>query len=125
MKPEELVQQAIVDFVAKCCPKVLLSASQNGMYAGKGKFAGLYVDKQKRLGMLPGEPDLMLTWSLKNILFVEVKSADGKISDNQEKVISKRRGQGFDCEIVYSLDDFMEVVCKYRIPCLHPFIRKD
>lgn len=120
---EKPIQISIVEFTLRCCPLILLSASQNGMWAGRGKNVGNYINQQKRSGMLVGELDLLLTWPDRGILFVEVKSETGKLSEPQENVIDRRTAQGFDCEVVHSLDEYMAALKKHRAPSLHPFVR--
>lgn len=114
--PEQLVQLSCVDFTHKICFGILLSASMNGLYLGGARNVAAYIAKQKMLGLLPGELDLMLTWANKNILFAEIKSADGRVSDNQEKVIGIRRGQGFDCFVAYSLDEYVTNLRAFKVP---------
>lgn len=109
-------QAQCVDFVAKCCPDVLLSASMNGMYLGAGRNVYAYIAKQKMLGMLPGELDLMLTWSDKNILFIEMKYGKNTTTENQDSVIAIRRAQGFDCEVAHSLVEFVAHLRRYGVP---------
>lgn len=116
LSPEQSVQLTIVDFTFRFCPEVLLSASQNGVYAGSGKHVGAYINQQKRLGMLVGELDLMLTWPTKNILFVEVKSTGGRLTGNQQIVIEKRTAQGFDCVVVFSLNQYVTYLRRYKVP---------
>lgn len=114
--PEQQIQMACVDFTSFCCPNVLLSASQNGLYIGNGKNAAAYIARQKKLGMLPGELDLMLTWAPKNILFVELKSQGGRLTKTQEIVIATRNAQGFDCVVALSLDQYVAYLRQYRVP---------
>lgn len=115
LKPEEIIQLACVDFTVKCCPEVLLSASQNGIYIGDGKNVYAYMQKQKRLGLLSGELDIMLTWPGRNILFIEMKSKDGRLTENQREVISLRIMQVFPCEVARSLDEYINLLVKYNV----------
>lgn len=114
--PEQLVQLSCVDFTHRVCMGVLISASQNGLYLGGARNVAAYIQKQKILGMLPGELDLMLTWAGKNILYAEIKSEDGRVSPNQHKVMDIRRGQGFDCCVAYSLDEYVGYLRSYKVP---------
>ena len=84
--PEQLVQLDCVTFTHKMCSGVLLSASQNGLYLGDGRSVAAYIRKQKLLGLLPGELDLMLTWAGRNVLFIEVKAGKNDTTQNQETV---------------------------------------
>lgn len=113
--PEQLVQLACVDFTRVMCPSVLLSASQNGIYVSS-KSAGFYIARQKRLGLLPGELDLLLTWPNKNILFCELKSKDGTTTDSQDEVIARRQSQGFDCFVAHSIDEYVSGLQAYGVP---------
>lgn len=116
LSPEQLIQLSCVDFTEKCCPGVLLSASQNGMYVGKGPKVRAYIARQKRLGMLPGELDIMLTWSPKQILFIEIKAGKNDITDNQKEIMNIRRQQGFDCCVAWTLEDYVGYIRAYKVP---------
>lgn len=116
MGPEELLQIACADFTRLCCPTVLLSASQNGLYLGGGRYVGDYIIRQKRRGLLPGELDLMLTWPEKNILFIELKSKTGRLTDAQEDVMSRRIAQGFDCVVANSFDLYVNFLISHNVP---------
>lgn len=116
LSPEQVEQSQCVQFTRIMCPQVLISASQNGMYLGDGKNVYAYITKQKALGMLPGELDLMLTWPGKNVLFVEMKYGDNKTTDNQNSVIAIRGKQGFDCVVARSLVEYVGFLRTYSVP---------
>lgn len=116
LSPEQSVQMSCVDFTMKCCIGVLVSASQNGLYLGEGRNIGQYIEKQKRLGMLPGEFDLMLTWDNKNILFCEMKSKRGILSESQIEVMLIRKQQGFNCFVAHSLVEYYDGLRRYGVP---------
>lgn len=120
LRPEEDTQIAVVDYIRKCCPTVILCASMNGVYFGSGK-GYVYAKKLKKLGMLVGEPDLRLHWRNQagpQTLYLELKSLTGQISENQASVMVDLTKLGFPCEIVRSIEDLKKVLKLHGVPCL-------
>lgn len=66
-------------------------------------------DKLKKLGLLPGMPDLILIANNK-VRFIELKYEDGKISNEQKEVHEKLKSNGFEVSVIRSFDEFTELV---------------
>jgi len=57
--------------------------------------------KAKKMGLVPGQPDLTLYISRKGhgALLIEMKSATGRTSPKQDAIIEMRRAQGYRVEV--------------------------
>lgn len=114
-------QAAVVSYLRKLCPDVLVSASLNGELrpmGDMGKFYG-WVSKLKTRGMLTGDCDLRLTWAPARCIFIEMKKrSGGVVSEAQNTVGDKLRAQGFK---VYTLstgiDGLKDIIKTEDIPC--------
>lgn len=59
-----------------------------------------------------GVPDLIV--ALPNqILFVEVKTKNGRLTEHQKWFFERWRGLGHECHVVQSLEEFQELVLKH------------
>lgn len=72
----------------------------------------------QRTGLKAGMPDVALSIPSGKYhgLFIELKAAKGRISDDQRKVISQLRDQGYFVAICFSAQDAAKVVCLYLEP---------
>lgn len=86
MKPETLLQIQIVEYLSLIASKndfIFFSIPNEGaMTAGKGKVDYALMTTLKKMGMLPGIPDLCI---IKNqrAYFIELKSKKGVLSKQQ------------------------------------------
>lgn len=66
-------------------------------------------------GMAPGFPDLALLIPRNGFhgLFIELKSAKGKVSNAQKVWIERLRNQGYKAEVCFGLDLAMKVTDEY------------
>jgi hypothetical protein len=98
---EDALQAAIVEFVRRCYPQVLIAAIPNGGWrtpAEAGRF--------RWTGVQAGMPDLVLTYGDRGILWLEVKDPQtGRLSDAQLEVIERLSAQGHLVAVVTSIDD--------------------
>jgi hypothetical protein len=69
----------------------------------------------KRCGATKGVPDTFMCISNKTAcgLFIEFKAGNNKASKEQMSMMEKLRDNGYECHIVYSLNEAREVVSKY------------
>lgn len=74
------------------------------------------VAKLKWQGLRPGVPDLALYWTGGHAL-VEVKSAVGRLSDDQKAVHELLRMRGHKVGIVRSTDDLRAALAEWKVPC--------
>ena len=91
----------------------------------EGMHKAHYRKKQARLGMLSGWPDIELFvqrhWYLEGIrwapIFIELKSATGRLSDNQKIVLQKLDEAGcytMVCRSLLEVTDFLGGLIKLR-----------
>lgn len=64
-------------------------------------------------GVLSGIPDLTIL-KPSGALYIEMKAQGGRLSENQTEAINKIKQMGFPVEVCYSLDEFIEVIEKYK-----------
>lgn len=129
LHPEADLQATIVSYLRKCCPGVLVFCSLNGVYLGAGSKTGFYIAKLRKLGLRSGEPDLRLHWAhaepwfgkgippqTPKTLYLELKIRPNKVSPEQAACMADLTNAGFPCEVVYSFEEFEELVKRYGIP---------
>jgi hypothetical protein len=90
----------------------MLFAIPNG-----GQRNVIVASKLKAEGVKPGIPDLMLAVPLKgfNGLFIELKVGKNTTSEHQVRMINNLRKQGYQCKVVYDLQQFMSATNEYLI----------
>jgi hypothetical protein len=71
-----------------------------------------YNNKMKSLGRKAGFPDLTIFYQSR-VIFIELKTAQGKLSNNQENFKFIAHKNNFDYYIVRSLEEFMQYVSKF------------
>jgi hypothetical protein len=97
---EARIQAAIVDWVRAVAPQVLVFAVPNGGLRSKAEAARL-----KWTGVLAGVPDLVVIAPGGRAFFLEVKTADGRLSTDQRDVHACLVALGTPATIVRSIDD--------------------
>lgn len=91
-------------------PKHLCFAIPNG-----GNRNLLTAVKLKAEGVLAGVPDIFIPAPNKdyNGLFIELKAGKNKATDKQKEVIEQLKNNGYQCEIIYSFDEFRKLINEY------------
>jgi hypothetical protein len=112
---ESLAQQALIKWWAVACkaygiPERLLFSIPNGGW--RDPLAMVFL---KREGLRPGTADLMLCLPGHNSagLFIELKTATGKVSAEQEQFIADVRKFGYRAEVCRSAAEARNVICAY------------
>lgn len=84
-------------------------------YPAGGKRPRGEAGKLRALGTKPGVPDLMVFRPYRGWtgLAVELKSATGTVSDNQQEWLSALKEDGYLTAVCRSLDEFQAVVMKF------------
>jgi hypothetical protein len=77
--------------------KVLHAAGMEG--ANKGKVGGSLA---KLTGQAIGEPDLRIYLSGARVIFFELKTSKGKLSNEQKKRIRELQALGFSVNVIYA-----------------------
>jgi len=110
---EHEIQVNCVNYFRLRYPKGLIFAIPNG-----GQRNVIVASKLKAEGVLSGVPDLCIPIAKKgyNGLYVELKNGKvGKVSDNQQTIMSKLQSEGYQCEVCRSFDEFRSVVDGYML----------
>lgn len=104
-RPEQQLQQEIVRYFSYQYPKLkgLLCANLNN--AKDARTGGIY----KSMGVISGRSDMVLYFN-GNAIHIELKSLKGKQSANQKSWQKTIENQGFKYVVIYSLDEFIELV---------------
>ena len=104
---ESHIQIQMVKWFRLQYPRYIIAAIPNG-----GQRSALEAKIMKGEGVLAGFSDLIVI-AKGNVLFVEVKTKDGKQSDFQMKFQSDVERLGFQYSICRSLEDFIMTVEKW------------
>jgi len=99
---EDILQINLVLFIRHNYPGLLFWHTPSGGYRHK-----MEASKFKRMGTIPGVPDLFFP-SLK--LFLELKTEKGKVSKVQKEVMAKLSACGYRCEVAYGLDEAKQII---------------
>lgn len=100
-RPENAIQSDIVGFLrAVLAPPAFVYANANAAQRTASGRAANGVP-----GLLPGVPDVSVLLADGSILYFEVKSAVGRLSEAQERVIGRISACGARVAVVRSVDD--------------------
>jgi hypothetical protein len=107
---ESKLQQACVTWFRLQYPNKIIFAIPNG-----GNRNVITATILKREGTLKGCPDLFISEPNKHYpgLFIEMKHGKNKPSKEQIDIMDKLRDRGYQVELCYSFDTFVEMVKKY------------
>lgn len=83
--------------------------------ANEGKRSKALGGISKAEGLQSGVPDLFLAKPSRGWhgLFVELKIGKNKLTDNQRQMIEILTANAYKCEVVRSIDEFMNVIWEY------------
>lgn len=104
---ESQIQRQMVSWFRLQYPRYIIAAIPNG-----GQRSSLEAKIMKGEGVLAGFSDLIVI-AQGNVLFIEVKTKDGRQSDLQAKFQSNVERLGFQYSICRSLEDFIMTVEKW------------
>jgi hypothetical protein len=113
MKPETLLQIQIVEYLSLIASKndfIFFSIPNEGAMTGAGgKMPFALMTTLKKMGMLPGIPDLCI---IKNghPLFVEIKTKTGKLQENQKLVHANLILKNCTVAVIRSLGDLENIL---------------
>lgn len=107
---ESGIQRDIVQYIRSVLPRSVLMAIPNGSQrTASGRPANAVP------GFLPGAPDLVLALPNKEVIWIEVKSPIGRLSDNQKHVHAMLETIGHKIILARSIDDIREAFAFYGI----------
>lgn len=115
---EEAIHIAIADYLnialdSRSFWMTIEVSNQQGGYAGFAKQK-----KLRRKGVKKGTPDIFI-WQDGRILWLEVKSKTGTITDNQDYMHHRLQSLGHMVEIVRSVEDAQEALKKHEFDYRH------
>jgi hypothetical protein len=112
---ESQQQAECVEWFRETYPEysLLLYAVPNG-----GKRSGREAAQFAREGVVSGVPDQVLAVPKNGYhgLYIEQKKKGNKPSPNQLTVMGALTGQGYKCVVVYSTEEFQQVITEYLAP---------
>jgi VRR-NUC domain len=107
---EARIQHAIVEYVRRVAPDVLIFAIANGGLRAKAEAARL-----KWTGVLAGIPDLAIVAPGGRVCFIEVKQPRGFLSDAQREIRDWLIALGSPPAICKSIDDAREALAAWGV----------
>jgi hypothetical protein len=107
---EHQIQVAVVTWFRMQFPKLILFAIPNGGMRNIGTAI-----KLKNEGVLAGVADLFLMSPNKmhHGLFIEMKAAKGKVSDQQKYFLEQAQAKGYATCVCHSFDEAQAIINKY------------
>jgi hypothetical protein len=97
---EAILQKQVVQYLRAILPQSIVAAIPNGSQrTATGKPANAIA------GLFPGFPDLAVVLPRGQIIFFELKSEKGRLSEAQLSVHLKLQGLNHSCAVVRSIDD--------------------
>lgn len=107
---ESGIQRSIVQYLRTVIPHSVVMAIPNGSQRTKtGRPANAVP------GFLPGAPDIVVALPRGGVLWVEVKSPVGRVSENQLLVHGLLSAAGHNCVVVRSVDDMRQALAFLKI----------
>jgi len=107
---ESILQKQVVQYLRAILPQSIVAAIPNGSQrTSSGRPANAVP------GLLPGIPDLMVMLPKGRVVFFELKSEKGRVSDTQLAIHLKMHGLNHDVAIVRSIDDVRNALNAWEI----------
>src|ERR1700677_2474637 len=108
---EARIQAAVVKFIRTVAPDILVFHIPNGGLRGKAEAARL-----KWVGTLAGLPDLCLIVPVGRVFFMEIKTANGRLSEDQKQIHGWLTSIGVGSAVIRSIDDARIALKAWNIP---------
>jgi len=108
--PEADLQRDVVRFLRLVLPDTAIIHHSANEVTGGGEAARKRQAILVGMGVYPGFPDLMVIWAGR-VLFLELKSPTGRLSEAQHAFADAVMGQGFTWALVRSVRDAEEALC--------------
>ncbi len=109
---EGRIQNGIVDFLRVVLPlDHIVYANANAARRTASGRASNGVP-----GLMPGIPDLSVACPGSRILYFEVKTARGRLSEAQSDVVNRLRAAGCFVAVVTSIDDVERALATWGVP---------
>ena len=108
MSEDEIQKECIKWFKAVYKNKAEITYVANDIPIFDRTVAYQVINKIKSMGYNVGHPDLQIV-SFGKMFYVEMKSAKGKLSDNQKNWIARYEKFGFKIYVAHSLEEFQNI----------------
>lgn len=109
---EEQHQEALFKWLSNWSPSIrdVTFHTPNGGFRSISEARRL-----KRQGVTPGIPDIcmLIPWNGYHGLFIELKSRNGELTQQQQLKINRLRKLGYRCEVCYSWFEAMGIIKDY------------
>ena len=126
-RPEEAIHLQCTEYLFKAYPKIFWCHIANERMLPKTKMGFAMGAKFKKLGVVPGMPDLMIftqravtenifgkrELTVVNGLAIELKAPGNKPTDKQIHCLTELKGCGWVSTVVYDFDTFRNLVDTY------------
>lgn len=113
---ESAIHKAILAYLRLRFPRALVVHAANEMnIAADARSKAIAQARAKKLGMMPGWPDLQLLLPEGEALFFEVKSEGGRVSEAQKGVLAALARLGFRAAVVRSVRDVEECLSEWDV----------
>ena len=110
IKSEHQEQVSVIQWMRMQYPKITIFAIPNA-----AKRSPQLASYMKAEGMLAGTSDLFIMKPMGKYhgLFIEMKSAGGKVSPSQKEFIEKANFEGYLAKVCFSFEEAKEVIKNY------------
>ncbi len=117
MRPEDAFQKQVCTYLDGALPLAswYCSIPNGAVLSGDGKARGMQMNRLKATGLKPGAPDLIIVWD-GALLCLELKTAAGKLNDNQAKVCDLLVAAGAHYTVARSLDEIEAWLLSFGMP---------
>jgi hypothetical protein len=107
---EHQIQVAVVQWFRLCYPRLIMFAIPNGGMRNIGTAI-----KLKNEGVIAGISDLFLMSPNKTHhgMFIELKSAKGKLSEQQKYFLEQAKAKGYAACVCYSFEEAQAAINNY------------
>jgi hypothetical protein len=95
--------------------KLITSFPAGYVFSGDRTKRMITGKRMKDMGYLNGTPDIFIPEPNDKFcgLFIELKVKGGHLQPSQKEVLAKLHAKGYQCEVCYTLEEFMEKTNKY------------
>lgn len=108
---EETIHVSVLEWLRLVLPDAVIFHPPNGGYRDVREAA-----KLKRMGVLPGIPDLVVFMDNAFVCAFEVKAQRGVLSDDQKNVHYVMRALGFKVAVVRGIDETRQALASWGVP---------
>lgn len=117
MRAEDALQKQVCEYLDGALPLASwYCAIPNGaVLSGDAKKRGMQMNRLKATGLKPGAPDLIIVWD-GALLCLELKTATGKLNDNQKAVSDRLEIAGAHYTVARSIDEIEAWLLSFDMP---------